>query len=155
MRPWKFACPSSQDGRGDAIQTQHHERLFDTNDAARVDQGEDISCRSKEQKRYGGPQAGALFVDAGKEGHDGARANGENRACKRSRRIRNESRRPAPQESRDGLFGDEGSHRSGNVESRHQAQQYMRRKIGGQDVALGRIARGRQGQHVAAAASPA
>ena len=99
---------------------------------AGVGQGQDVGGRGEKEKGDGRPQPSALFVDAGKEGHDGAGAHGQHAPRQRRRRIGDVLGRVAPQEARDGLFGHQGRQAAGDEKGRQQAEQDVRRQVGGQ-----------------------
>jgi hypothetical protein len=101
-------------------------------DAAGIGQRHDVAGRREEQEGDGRPDAGALAVDAGKQRHDGAGADRQQRAGSGGGRIGDMGRRAAPEPARDAGLRDQRRHRAGNEEGRQQAQQHMRGQIGRQ-----------------------
>ena len=119
----------------DAEGERQHEarnRQIRPDDAAGVDQRQDVGRRREEQEGDRRAEARALLVDAGEERNDGARAHRQQRTRGGGGRVGHGLAGVAPEEAGDGLLGDQRRHRAGDEEGRQQAQQHVGREIGGQ-----------------------
>ena len=99
---------------------------------ASVGHSQDIDGRADEQKGDGRPQPGALGIDAGEKGQDGAGTDGQHKPACRGHGIGEPGGRIASQVAGDSLLGDQGGHSPGDKERRNQAEQDVGRQVGGQ-----------------------
>ena len=99
---------------------------------AGIGQRQDVGGRGEEQEGDGRPQPGALFVDAGKQRLDGARANGEQAAGPGRGRIGHPFRGIRTEKANNRLLRHQRGQRAGDEEGRHQAEQDVGSEIGSQ-----------------------
>ncbi len=94
--------------------------------------GQDVDRRADEQKGDRRPQSRALLVDAGKEGHDRARADGEHKTAHRRRGVRDPLGRVAAQVLCDRFLGYQCGQCASDEKGRQQTEQHVRGQVGRQ-----------------------